>query len=326
MRVLEARPRVGGRLMTATSGPGGRFDLGATWHWGNDPRVRALAADLGLATFSQPVHGDALIEEQEGAPRRVHLPGDDARRFAGGTQQLCERLAERLSPGTISFGARAEAVTAGAVGVEVSLAGPDGPSTAVAGAVIVALPPRLVLQALSFSPALPADLVRAMEGTPTWMGEALKCVAVYDEPFWRESGLSGTALSAVGPLSEVHDATELEGPAALWGFVALDPDWRAMGPQDRVPAVLAQLERLFGPQAGDPVQYLERDWSADPNTSEDEHRHGPVLAFGHPAFSISSWDGRLVWAGTETAAEGGGHMEGAVVAGRRAARLIAGRS
>lgn len=29
--------------------------------------------------------------------------------------------------------------------------------------------------------------------------------AIYDRPFWREAGLSGTAQSMVGPLAEIHD-------------------------------------------------------------------------------------------------------------------------
>ena len=88
--------------------------------------------------------------------------------------------------------------------------------------------------------------------------------------------------------------------------------------------MLDQLARLFGPRASDPVQYMERDWSADPYTAEDEHRHVAPLDYGQPAFARPYLGGRLLWAGSETAAEGGGHMEGAIVSGERVARTLLG--
>lgn len=327
VQVLEARARVGGRMMTISPDEGGHFDLGATWHWDGQPSVQALASDLGIQRFPQPAGAHAIHEEPGSPPGPVAYAPDPAWRFSGGAQPVCERLAARLGPAGVVFGRRVTCVAAVDGGVEVTSSDADGiASVTRAGAVVVALPPRLVLQDISFGPALPAELEAVMAQTPTWMGEALKCVAVYEEPFWREAGWSGTAFSATGPLAEVHDASEPGGPPALWGFVDLDPDWRDLPPDERVPAAIDQLGRLFGPAAADPVAYYERDWSADPYTCEVEHRHGEVLAFGHPAFADSLWDGRLVWAGTETAPAGGGHMEGAVAAGHRAARLLAGRT
>jgi monoamine oxidase len=82
------------------------------------------------------------------------------------------------------------------------------------------------------------------------------------------------------------------------------------------------LERLFGPEAADPVQYFERDWSTDPNTNDEVFWvDEPLLDYGHPRFAEPLLDGRLIWAGAETVAEGGGHLEGAVRSGQRAAAL-----
>ncbi|HET7488738.1 MAG TPA: FAD-dependent oxidoreductase [Acidimicrobiales bacterium] len=323
--VVEPRTRVGGRTWTIDGNGGGRFDLGATWHWEGQGEVAALAARLHVEAFPQPAGGSVLHEPGDGAPPEevVIAPGPEARRFAGGTQQLCERLAAGLPEGSVRLGWRVNALTLAADGVEATLNDAAGETAMVAaGAVVVAVPPRLVLQDVWFTPALLPEVAGVLEATPTWMAEALKCVAVYDSPFWRDAGHSGTVFSDTGPLAEIHDASEPGGPAALWGFVALDYDWRTLTPAERTPAVLEQLARLFGPAAADPVQYLERDWSADPNTCEDQHRHVEVAAYGHPTLAEPLWDGRLVWAGTETAADGGGHLEGAVVAGRRAARLL----
>lgn len=326
MVVVDARSRVGGRVMTVPGEHGGFFDLGATWHWEDQPAVRALAAELGIPTFPQPAATTALYEPYDGPCAELPTaPGTAAFRFPGGAQQVCDRLSARLAADALQFGRRVVALEATDAGVQATVQDSAGHTSLLdTGAAVVAVPPRLALQNIEFWPDLPAEVVAVMGATPTWMGEALKSVAVYETPFWRNAGRSGSAFSDRGPLAEVHDASEPDGRFALWGFVALDADWRDMEPAERVPAALDQLVRLFGPPAAEPLQYFERDWSLDPNTCEEEHRHGPVAEYGHAALAATLWDGRLAWAGTETAASGGGHMEGAVVAGQRAARLLSG--
>jgi monoamine oxidase len=155
------------------------------------------------------------------------------------------------------------------------------------------------------------------------MATALKCVAVYDRPFWREAGWSGLAFSRVGPLTEVHDACTADGAAAaLWGFVSADHAFRDMGFEERTGAVFDQLGRLFGPEAADPLQYHERDWSDDPYTNDVVVWFGEPLPYGNPVLAEPAYGGRLVWAGTETADVGAGHMEGAVRSGQRAAAQV----
>ena len=79
---------------------------------------------------------------------------------------------------------------------------------------------------------------------------------------------------------------------------------------------------MFGPRAAEPERYYERDWSTDPYTNDEVVWLGEPLALGHPALAEPAFGGRLVWAGTETADVGGGHMEGAVRSGRRAAAQV----
>jgi len=336
--VVEARPWIGGRTMTmkpAELGPGAWLDMGATWHWEDQPRVRALAAELGMPVFPQFRTGRVVAEDMPGTtPSLLDLPPPSPAelRFRGGAQDLCERLAARLAAagGEVRLETTVVAIEDEPAHGHVAVSAVDPEDRGLdlhAPHVIVAAPPRLVLENIPFTPELPADLEDVMRLTPTWMATALKCVAVYEAPFWRADGLAGTAFSEIGPLGEVHDASTDDGSvAALWGFVSPLHEFRDLSFDDRIEQVFAQLGRLFGPTAADPVRYYERDWSNDPLTNDETPYTGrPLLEYGHPSFAAPLWGGRLHWAGTETAqGEGSGHMEGAVASGQRAARAVLG--
>ncbi|HUQ63225.1 MAG TPA: FAD-dependent oxidoreductase [Acidimicrobiales bacterium] len=332
VRVIEARPRVGGRTLTVTpEDAAAAFDLGATWIWTDQTAAATLARRLGATTFPQPEGGRHLAEDTEGGPpRTAEVAPSPARalRLSGGTQQLCERLAAELSNSDLITDTTVVGITrATADQLTVSTDTHHRRADLSATAVVVAVPPRLVLEKITFAPALPGELVRVMNLTPTWMASAIKCVAVYDSPFWRSAGLSGTAFSSLGPLREIHDGSpDTSGAGALWGFFSGEDTYLEMGPDERAEAAFTQLARLFGPQAADPVNYFERDWSSDPNTNDEVFWvDEPVIDYGHPLFAEPQVGGAVVWAGAETIAEGGGHLEGAVRSGQRAAALILSR-
>ncbi|MGI8806245.1 MAG: flavin monoamine oxidase family protein [Acidimicrobiales bacterium] len=324
--VIEGRPSIGGRIKTLAEDHAW-FDLGATWHWSNQPRIRCLAAELGMEAFPQYRHGQAVAEDTAGVPPTlVDLPPPSPAelRFAGGAQALCHRLAARLPLGTVSVDTDAVAVAASDGGVSVSVVDTAGEETQLSGGfAVVAVPPRLAFAAITFTPDLPAAVREVMQATPTWMATAVKCIAVYESPFWRDAGRSGLAFSRVGPLIEVHDGCTDDGStAALWGFLSANHAVRDLDVERRRDAVFVQLGRMFGPEAADPVRYIERDWSNDPYTNDEVVWLGDPVAYGHPALAQPLFDGRLLWAGTETAEVGGGHMEGAVRSGQRAAAQV----
>jgi len=106
--------------------------------------------------------------------------------------------------------------------------------------------------------------------------------------------------------------------------VSPDHAYRDLTFDQRVDVVFAHLGRLFGPAAADPERYVERDWSDDPYTNDEVVWFDDPLPYGHPALAAPAFGGRLVWAGTETSDVGGGHMEGAVRSGQRAAGQLLG--
>nr|MDQ3641545.1 FAD-dependent oxidoreductase [Actinomycetota bacterium] len=104
--VVEARPSIGGRIKTPVEGDSW-LDLGATWHWSNQPHIRALGAELGLEAFPQFRDGRAVAEDGPDVPPRlvdVPPPSPAELRFAGGAQALCHRLASRLPEQAVVLG------------------------------------------------------------------------------------------------------------------------------------------------------------------------------------------------------------------------------
>ncbi len=291
--VVEARAQVGGRIKTLTE-EDLCLDLGATWHWTNQPAVRALAADLGLETFPQFRDGRAVVEEDAGV-RRIDLPPPDPAelRFVGGAQGLCHRLAARLPEGAVILETDVTVVARAGEEMRVTMAAGAGEESELScGAVVVAVPPRLAHAGIAFNPPLDERLVEVMQGTPTFMADAVKCLAVYDSAFWREDGLSGLAFSDSGPLIEVHDGSSSDGStAALWGFMSGWHEFRDLEPEARRDLVFAQLGRLFGAGAADPVRYFERDWSNDPYTNDEVVWFDQPLPYGNPSFTEPLYGG-----------------------------------
>jgi monoamine oxidase len=202
--------------------------------------------------------------------------------------------------------------------------------------IILALPPRLAAE-ISFTPALSREQLKALQSIPTWMGGHAKFVALYEDPFWREAGLSGDAMSRSGPLAEIHDASapgahsgqgpEPASPAALFGFVATSAAVRqrqsqGQGQQAQLTReALAQLSRIFGPQAAHPIKTVVQDWAQDRHTATPRDLIPPRQhpAYGLPAPLHSIWDGRLSLCVSEVAPEMGGYLEGALAAAEQTA-------
>lgn len=313
---LEARDRVGGRLLSvAGSDPELALDLGATWFWDGEERVRMLAEQAGIATFAQYLDGDTLLQEATGTRR---LPGNlidaPSRRFAAGAQSLATALAAMLPPEAVRLNTPVSAIHGDG---DLAVATPT--ETLHAEHVIVAVPPALAAERIDFGGALPADLARLARSTPVWMGAVVKVVAHYTEPFWRKEKLAGAAFSRTGPLQEIHDMSGPDGePAALFGFAHADSVHA-----DFDKAVSAQLEQLFGASAGVPEALHVHNWSAERWTSPSAVQNlTDYSLFGHALYRQPTLNGRLHWASTETATEFAGHIEGALAAGLHAARAV----
>lgn len=325
VQVVEARNRIGGRALSHDIAGGGAVDLGPAWVW---PDVQPVLAHqlqaLGLSVAPQYERGALMFDSAGGVrPLQVAPRYGDAARISGGTARLAAALGDGLPPGALILDARVVAVELpkGAPGVQLHLSN----GGILAGrAVISAVPPRLAAL-IDWRPGLDAPLMQALRATPTWMAAHAKFIALYPAPFWRLAGLSGAAVSEIGPLFEIADHTPDEGgSAALFGFSSWPAAQRRDNPQGFRDAALAQLARLFGPEAAKPTDVIVHDWAQDPATAGpgDDTDPGGHPIYGDPQFGRVRADGRLAFAGAETARQSGGLINGALIAGQRAARQI----
>lgn len=243
--------------------------------------------------------------------------GAQAARFVGGSQVLPLKLAAALGRRVV-LGAPVRRIEQAGARVTVIA---DG-ITVTARRAIVAIPPTLAGR-ISYAPILPFE--RDQLTQRYGQGTLTKVAAVYQRPFWRARGLTGSAVATGFPVSVVFDDSPPGGrPGVLFGFVGGDNARRyaTLAPAARRRAVLEQFAALFGSESKRADQFLETSWS-----QEEWTRGCPV---GIPAVgSLVGYGphlrrpvGRLHWAGTETAGYWNGYMDGAVSSGQRAASEV----
>jgi monoamine oxidase len=188
--------------------------------------------------------------------------------------------------------------------------------------VIVACPPPMVL-GIDWSPQLPPRREQLLHRMP--MGALMKCDAVYAKPFWRDNGLSGFGLSDSGAVRVCFDNSPADSSVGvLLAFVG-GSNWNKYGNMslaDRRKAVLEGFAKLLGPEALNPIEYTEHDWTHEQWTTGGPvavQVPGALTAYGD---TIRTPFQRVHWAGTETSTYWAGFMDGAVRAGKRAAKEV----
>lgn len=414
--VLEARDRVGGRILNEAIGDGKVVELGAQWVGPTQDQILALIAELGIETF--PTHGEgenvferrgkvrrykgtiprlnpvALVEAaavlarvnrlagrvDPAAPwqavraadwdaetfetwvrRRVRTAaardlmrlavnavwaaeprdlsllhmlfyvssagsiealletdgGAQQDRVVGGTELIANRMADELGDALV-LEAPARAIVHGDFGVGVGA----GALSVSARRAIVAVAPPLAGR-IAYDPPLPA--IRDGLSARMAMGTVVKCMAIYEHPWWRDEGLSGQATSVDGPVSVVFDNSPPDGsPGVLLAFFEGRAAREAGGlsRDERRQIVGDCLARLFGPLAREPESYVDKAWANDEWTRGCYGAFMPPGAWTDHGPALREPIGPLHWAGTETATTWSGYMDGAVRSGEDAASAV----
>jgi monoamine oxidase len=259
----------------------------------------------------------ALFYLRASGGMQAMLAGAQASLVEGGAQALANRLSDRLGDALV-LGAPVRRIEHGPSGVRVSA----GSLTVEAGAAIVALAPGLAGR-IAYEPALPVERDRLTSAMPH--GDVTKTVLVYETAFWREAGLSGEAWGADLPFSFSYDMSPPDGrPGVLTLFFVGDRAHRHRGltAAARRDAVLHALGCCLGDRASRPSALFERDWAAEPWTRGAYCAYMPPGVWTRYGHTLRAPVGPIAWAGSETAVEHTGYMEGAIESGERAAAEV----
>jgi monoamine oxidase len=299
---------LGGWLRSVRAGATARDLLAimARVTWGCEPDEVSM---LHAARYVRAAGGlDRLLDVEGGAQQD---------RFAAGTQQIADEAAEELGERVMVAAAVRRIDQNDAVVTATCERG-----YATAQFAILAIPPAH-RAAIEFTPSLPVEYRQLTASWP--QGRLSKAYAAYPTPFWRADGCSGQALSDEGPLSVTFDVSpQPDGPGILLGFA----DARAfdgLPPDERRRRAMAGFAALFGDAALEPLDYVDHRWGA-----EEFAAGGPTAAVPPGSWTrYGPWlrrpVGRIHWAGTETADEWTGFLDGAVRSGQRAAGEVAAR-
>lgn len=230
----------------------------------------------------------------------------------GGTQQIAEGMARELV-GCVHLSAPVERIDHGDEGVRLV----TGRGAIQARYALVALSPMLAGRITM--PGLPRRRDLLNQHAP--MGAVIKVAVRYSAAHWRTRGYSGTILADEVPWCFSTEANLDEQGAELVTFIVADDAsaWREQSPAQRRARFLAALADYFGPELLQPLAYYEHDWSAEAYGGGCYHAVLPPGVLSQYGPTLREPWGRVHWAGAETAPRWFGHMEGALVSGRRAA-------
>ncbi len=324
--LIEARDRVGGRILTRTEPT---CDMGPSWYWPGQPLIASLLKKFGIPSFEQHAQGKVLWQDAQGRVQEYPMasPMAGALRIQGGVGALTDRIATEISADHLQLRHVLKGLQIQPDGVRATVQGPEGELEIDARQVALAIPPR-VAGALPFTPKLPDETQQLLASTPTWMAGHAKFFALYDQPFWRELGLCGTAMSQRGPLAEIHDASSQTGDGySLFGFLGVDAETRTqLGETELFGMITAQLVNIYGEQARAYKNVFLQDWSTKPFTAgpRDQERQ-----MHHPKYGLDpdlgeAWTGRLKFISSESSFTNGGLIEGALEAAQRYTQEIIG--
>jgi monoamine oxidase len=292
----------------ATRGGRALLQIALEGVWAADPSEPSLLHVLFYINSAGSL--EALTDTEGGAQQD---------RFVGGSQRISLLMAQALGDRVV-LGATVRAVEQDATGVTVRA---DGDLAVRARRAIVAIPVPLTAR-IAWTPAMPH--ARDALTQRTTMGSVVKCMAIYDEPFWRADGLSGTATDADGPVKVIYDNSPPDGrPGVLLAFFEGRAAQQAtrMDVDERQAVVTRQLATLFGPRAARPERYVDLAWGQEELTRGAYGAYLPPGGWTGFGAALRAPVGRVHWAGAETATVWNGYMDGAVSSGERAADEVA---
>ncbi|MFL5913336.1 MAG: flavin monoamine oxidase family protein [Gaiellaceae bacterium] len=238
-------------------------------------------------------------------------------RFVGGPQQLSQRLAAQLGT-AVRLGAAVAAIEQDGSSVTLHTA-----SESFAGRRAILALPKTLIARIAHSPPLSPAYDQYLQRQP--MGSVVKVNAIYDSPFWRAQGLSGTATSDTGPIAITYDNSPPDGsPGVLVGFMEGNESRAFFGASDaaRRQAALECFARYFGRAALAPRAYFDMAWSREPYCRGAYGSFNPPGVLTSLGADVDRPAGLLHFAGADYSPQWPGYMDGAIRSGESAAAQV----
>jgi monoamine oxidase len=261
------------------------------------------------------LHALRYIRAAGGVDHMLDVEGGQQQdRLIETTQEIATRLAERLGDRVV-VGTPVRRITQEDNGVTVYT---DSEAINAQYAIVTTAPAHRA--DIEFQPALPG---KAEGLTKTWrMGALSKAFVAYEKPFWRADGLSGEAVTDTGTVFITFDVSpDDSGPGILMAFC--DPRvFDSFDLETRRTRVIEQLVDLYGVEASTPIDYVDHCWGTEAFAPGGPNPAVPPYASVSHASALTEPHGRIHWAGTETAGEWAGTMNGAVLTGLQAAERV----
>jgi monoamine oxidase len=271
-------------------------------------RAEEVSMDLALYAIGRS-GGFAHMQGVQG--------GAQERQLTDGAGLIAERLAAELGD-SVRLRSAVRRVDQGKAGVMVR----TETERFLARQLVIAIPPPLIAQ-LEFDPPLNSqrwDVLRTGK-----MGHVIKYNLVYPNPFWKRSGLSGAIWSTTGPVNVCYDTTPVGtefGVLSALSVAQTAEDLCILPPEQRKARVIEGISAHLGAAALEPREYLDMVWADEPFTGGGYSVTLPPGGFSLGPSAFRDSEGPIHFAGTETASEYPGYMEGAVESGQRAAEDV----
>jgi monoamine oxidase len=189
--------------------------------------------------------------------------------------------------------------------------------------IIIAVPPQMH-RGIGLLPHLPPN--HALVINQFRAGNVVKTVLVFSRPWWRQVGLSGRSLCTSALFNATVDASPAESSVGILVLFSTAESGRRLGEvaieENRIEIALDWLRSTFGIQnIPEVIAARSVNWNADP-WSLGGYSSTRSIGGWAAAPDLFASQGRLHFAGTETATEWRSFMEGALQSSERAAGAV----
>lgn len=311
-KILEAQNRLGGRIETIYGNHKTPMEMGATWFGKEHKNLIRFLSEINIGFFEQHNEGIALFETMSfEPPQQYFVPANEqsAYRIQGGTYSIIGALHEAIGKEAIMLNTEVTEIIDEGDSIKIT---DSLQNHFICKHVIVAIPPKLLTDAVQFFPALPQHINQVMQNTQTWMSGSAKFSVEYKKAFWKENGFSGSVYSQSGFATEIYDHTNFEETKfSIKGFLNGSAIHYTF--EERKEKVITQLKHYFGNEAQDFISYNDKIWNDKYIQPRDDKFLAPHLNNGHSLFDKSFMNNKLFFTGTETSNVFGGYMEGAII-------------